>query len=86
VQVAGDQTYAVYAKNMADGSRAVGLFNRDVMYDEPKTVTVNFADLGLEGEVRVRDLWRQKDLGEFNGSFSADVPAHGVVLLRMWPK
>jgi len=29
-----------------------------------------------------RDLWRQKDLGEFEGTFKAAVNPHGVVLVR----
>jgi alpha-galactosidase len=34
---------------------------------------------------RVRDLWRQQDLGEFKDSFEAKVAAHGVVLVRLVP-
>jgi alpha-galactosidase len=31
----------------------------------------------------VRDVWRQKELGVFDKEFSADVPYHGVVLVRV---
>ncbi|OQB91193.1 MAG: hypothetical protein BWX86_02072 [Verrucomicrobia bacterium ADurb.Bin122] len=34
---------------------------------------------------RVRDLWRQQDLGEFKDSFEAKVASHGVVLVRLIP-
>ena len=71
----------VWAKEMEDGSHAVGLFNRGEM---PATVEAKFSDLGLTGKHRVRDLWRQKDLGKFRTSFSAVVPPHGVVLVRIW--
>ena len=37
-------------------------------------VTAKWSDLGLTGKQRVRDLWRQKDLGEFDGSFTTKVP------------
>src|SRR3954452_16123717 len=67
----------VWAKELEDGSRAVGLFN--VGNDEAK-VTANFADLKAQGKHTARDLWRQKDLGEFDGKFEATVPPHGVVL------
>jgi alpha-galactosidase len=67
---------------MEDGSKAVGLFNRG---DSETSVTANWSDLGLAGKQEVRDLWRQKDLGEFTGSFTASVPRHGVVLVRVWP-
>jgi alpha-galactosidase len=71
----------VYAKDLADGSKAVGLFN---LGETETQVTVNGSDLGLTGKWHARDLWRQKDLGQFKNSFSATVPRHGVVLVRVW--
>lgn len=70
----------VYAKDLADGSKAVALFN---LGETETQVTVNWLDLGLKGKWHVRDLWRQKDLGKFKNSFSATVPRHGVVLIRV---
>jgi alpha-galactosidase len=72
----------IWAKKMEDGSVAAGLFNRD---ETPKVVTASWADLGVSGKMRVRDLWRQKDLGIFNDRFEAQVPRHGVVLVRLFP-
>ncbi|TAN37055.1 MAG: alpha-galactosidase [Verrucomicrobia bacterium] len=72
----------VWAKVMEDGSLAVGLFNRGVVMDR---ITVTWSDLGLSGKQRVRDLWRQQDIGVFADQFAAAVPRHGVVLLRVWP-
>jgi alpha-galactosidase len=71
----------VYAKDLADGSKAVGLFN---LGETETQVAVNWSDLGLKGKLQARDLWRQKDLGKFRNSFSATVPRHGVVLIRVW--
>ncbi|HEY2084054.1 MAG TPA: hypothetical protein VGI88_14830 [Verrucomicrobiae bacterium] len=31
----------------------------------------------------MRDLWRQKDLGQFETKFEATVPRHGVVLVKI---
>lgn len=70
----------VWAKDMEDRSKAVGLFNRG---DTETAVAVKFADLGFNGKHKVRDLWRQKDLGKFAARFSAHVPRHGVVLVRI---
>ncbi|BDI31622.1 hypothetical protein CCAX7_36730 [Capsulimonas corticalis] len=70
----------VWAKPLEDGSQAVGLFN---LGDATAEVTANFADLKATGEQRVRDLWRQKDLGAFRTSFTTDVPSHGVVLVKI---
>jgi len=72
----------VWAKDMEDGSKAVGLFNRGY---GAANVTVNWADLGLSGKQKVRDLWRQQDVGQFSDNYAAEVPRHGVVLIRVWP-
>jgi hypothetical protein len=31
----------------------------------------------------VRDVWRHKDLGSFEGQFQSSVPRRGVVLVKM---
>jgi alpha-galactosidase len=81
-RVAREGYLEVWAKEMEDGSMAVGLFNRD---ETPKTVTAKWADLDLNGKMRVRDLWRQKDLGVFEDAFEAEVARHGVMLVRISP-
>jgi alpha-galactosidase len=72
----------LFVKDMEDGSKAVGLCNRGEMAID---VTAKWSDLGLTGKQRVRDLWRQKNLGEFDGSFTAKVGRHGTFLIRLWP-
>ncbi|HEX5412449.1 MAG TPA: glycoside hydrolase family 27 protein [Terriglobia bacterium] len=69
----------VWVKPLADGSKAVGLFNAG---ESPMPVTVRFKDIGLSGEVAVRDLWERKDLEAVSGSYTTTVPRHGVVMLR----
>ena len=81
-RVAGEQNLDVYAKPLEDGSLAVGLFNRT---GTDATVTVNWSDLKVSGQQRVRDLWSQKDLGIFTEKFATRVSEHGVVLLRLYP-
>jgi alpha-galactosidase len=71
----------VLAKRMEDGSRAAGLFNRST---KPARVTLRWGDLKLQGKWRVRDLWRQKDLGVFENEFSAEVRPHGVVMVQLF--
>jgi len=75
----------VMAKDLEDGSKAVGLFYPG---DSTATqrVTVRWSDLGITGPHTVRDLWRQKDLGLFDGEFTADVRRHGVVLIKITPR
>jgi alpha-galactosidase len=70
----------VWARPLDDGTMAVGLFNRG---PEAATVTAKFSDLGLTGTQPVRDLWLHKDLPSARDQFSATVPRHGVVLVKM---
>lgn len=50
-------------------------------------ITVSWKQLGLPAgtPARVRDLYAEKDLGEFTGSFTAEVWAHDVVAVRIDP-
>jgi alpha-galactosidase len=70
----------VWARPLADGTMAVGLFNRDLA---ARSVEVTWADLGITGSQPVRDLWQHKDLGASRNSFSAVVPRHGAVLVKI---
>jgi alpha-galactosidase len=70
----------VYAKPLDDGSLAVGLFN---IGPKEEKITAAWKDIGATGKRTVRDLWRQKNLGVFENEFSATVPSHGVVLVRI---
>lgn len=78
-RVAVDGDAEVWRKPLEDGSVAIGLFNRGEV-EQP--VTLKWKDAGLNGKRKLRDLWRQRDLGVFDGEFKADVPRHGVILLR----
>ena len=70
------------AKEMEDGSLAVGLFNRD---EWESTVGAGWAELGRSGPQRVRDLWRQAELGVHESGFSTLVPPRGAAMIRLWP-
>ena len=81
-RISKDENVEVWAKKMEDGSMAVGLFNRG---EFENSVKVNWKELGISENQTVRDLWRQKDVGEFNKSFTANVARHGVMLIRIIP-
>jgi alpha-galactosidase len=70
----------VWSRELADGSHAVGLFN---LGDAPAKVTAKWADLKTSGQKTVRDLWRQKDLGQFEGEFSLTVAPHGAEMIKV---
>jgi len=77
-----DNWTQVWARQLADGTYAVGLFNRAPV---PMPVSVKFADLGLPNGSPVRFPWTQTDAAAIAGSakeFGATVPRHGVVLIK----
>jgi alpha-galactosidase len=79
---AGDG-FEIWDRELEDGSRALGLFNLDDL--GASTLKVTWEELGLSGKQVIRDLWRQKDLGEFEKAFEAEVRSHGVVFVRLRP-
>jgi alpha-galactosidase len=70
----------IWARPLADGSKAIGLFNRLTIASD---MELDFAKVGFAGRVHARDIWAGKDLSELSGTFHASVPPHGVVLLRV---
>ena len=70
----------VWTKPLSDGSTAVAMVNRGFI-EEP--LVAAWKELGLAGAQKVRDLWRQKDLGTFDQKFEATIRPRGVMLLRV---
>ncbi len=73
----------VWAKNLngkLSNERAVVLFNRR---DTAASISVKWKDLNLEGPATVRDLWERRDLGIMDSMFTAEIPSHGVVMLKV---
>src|SRR5579862_1582739 len=70
-----------WIKPLKDGGVAVGVVNLD---SAPANATVKAGDLGLKGSPHsARDLWAHKEVKFANGEYSASVPAHGVLMLRV---
>ena len=95
--VADENGIQIWVKPLEDGSYCVGLFNTADYGKTPqscfrwgnepiKKFTFDFEKAGLKGKWLLRDLWRQKELGVFEGSFPTDIPHHGVILVRMTQK
>ena len=71
----------IWAKPLRDGSRAIGVFNRN---KSAQTVQLTWKELGLTAKPKaLRDLWQHCDLTPAADGYSAPVPAHGVLLLRV---
>lgn len=79
-RVWSDARREIWARPLSDGTVAVGLFNRGLA---PAEVSVSWSQLGIGGRQPVRDLWRRVDLGKFAEKFSATVPRHGVVFIKI---
>ena len=69
----------VWTKPLKNGDIAVALLNNN---GSTQTVECDFKDIGIEGEVEVRDAWKKKDLGPVS-YVSIELPAHGSALLRL---
>jgi len=70
----------IWARSLLDGSKAVGMFNRN---GAPMVMQLDFGALGFTGPFRVRDLWEGKEISTGNTGYLTTVPAHGVVLLKI---
>ncbi|MEX3102539.1 MULTISPECIES: ricin-type beta-trefoil lectin domain protein [unclassified Streptomyces] len=83
VKVSEDTTgLQAYGKVLAgNGNRAVVLLNRT---SAAANITVRWSDLGLtDAPATVRDLWARTNVGSYNGSYTASVPAGGSVMLTV---
>ncbi len=83
--IQGDRAYAegpieIWVRPLSDGSKAVGIFNR---HPAVLPVEVDFGKLGFRGPVRAHDVWQATELGRIAQPVLYQVPAHGVLLLRV---
>jgi len=80
VQIRMTDEYEIWARDLEDSSKAVGLFNKTekILY-----VPVEMKDLNLAGKTPMRDLWTQTDLGQVRGHFEMKVMPHGARLVSL---
>lgn len=67
-------------RSQVAGSLALGFFN---LADEPATVSLQWADVGLTGPQRVRDLWQRIDLGVYPEGWTVRLEPHASALVRI---
>ena len=75
-----DGDIQIWARPLADGSRAIGIFN---VGTENMKVDFSryFQTLGISSLKSVRDLWRQQDLSTDDTTYF--IPSHGVKYIRV---
>lgn len=76
----GLQVWAKPLNGKLSKERAVVLFNRT---EAAAQMSVKWKDLNLVGPATVRDLWTHTDLGSKDSIYTATVPSHGVVMLKV---
>jgi len=83
-RVSRDGNREIWVKPLSGGARAVVLFNRGA---QPETISVGWdaLDYPMALKASVRDLWTHKDVKPVAGRYSATVPAHGVVMVKVQP-
>jgi alpha-galactosidase len=70
----------VWTRQLAGGQWAVAFFNRA---KDAATISVKPADLKITGKWKARDLWLHQSVAWPEPEYSATVPSHGVVMLRL---
>lgn len=78
-RVSADGPAEIWARPLADGTHAVGVFNRSPV---SRKVRVDWSSLSLEGKQPVRDVWQRHDLGTHE-SLELEVLPHGAMLLKV---
>jgi alpha-galactosidase len=83
-KVRDDGEVEIWSRELADGSRAVALLNRDTT---AASVTVAWPEIGYTAGLvaQVRDLWAHQDVGRMRGRYTVTVPGHAAALVRITP-
>ena len=77
-----DGKVAITSKNPNTGEVYLALFNISDN-ETPVEVSVDLAELGLDAECTVMDLWSNEDLGTASGTFSQPLAAHASGLFKL---
>jgi len=70
----------VWIRQLADSSFAAVLWN-----DSQSSLKISLMLDFASGTAHLRDLMKHVDLGTFSNSYSATVPSHGCVMLKVMP-
>ena len=74
----------LWVKPLADGGVAVGMVN---VGDAPTPGTIQVSGLNLpHSPTKARDVWTHTDVKFTNGGYTATIPPHGILMLRLPPR
>eukprot|EP00928_Gymnodinium_smaydae_P014250 TRINITY_DN15190_c0_g2_i3.p1 TRINITY_DN15190_c0_g2~~TRINITY_DN15190_c0_g2_i3.p1 ORF type:complete len:543 (+),score=49.42 TRINITY_DN15190_c0_g2_i3:67-1629(+) len=77
------QLSQVYVRQLTNGDYAVALFNRNDEYSVSITLHWRDMDMPTKQPLKIRDLWKHKDVGIHFENFTTRVASHSVVALRV---
>lgn len=69
----------VWVKDLEDGNKAIGVFN---LGDDTEKFTMDLKSIGIEKNIMLRDLWRQKVITNSGNVYNLNIPSHGVYLFK----
>jgi alpha-galactosidase len=79
-RVVNDKQIQVWVKQLADGSKAIGIFNLGEKYSKYE---LDFNSIHMDRVKVVRDIWQQKDIAKSASSVSCNIPPHGVRFYKL---
>ncbi|HMF39600.1 MAG TPA: putative Ig domain-containing protein [Polyangia bacterium] len=81
-RIAQQGTTEVWTRDLSGGRKAVALFNRGT---QDATISATFAQIGVTGTPRVRDVWQRADVSGMTTGLSGNVPYGGALMYVLSP-
>lgn len=78
-QIIKTPNYQIWVKKLADGTKAVGIFN---LSDTYQTIPIDLLKLEMDDDPDCKDVWRQRDFGKLSAAAKTTIAPHGVLLLK----
>jgi alpha-galactosidase len=75
----------IWAKELSNDCWAICFFNNSADPVKLRIKWSNFPFLKSNATYQIRDLWQKKDIGSTDKEFTADLPSHDVVLVKLTP-
>jgi len=75
------EDHEVWLRPLFDGTIAVAALN--LKKEEDNKVTINWSEIGIEGKQLIRDLWLQKNLGEFEKEYTLTLKPHSSCFFKI---
>jgi alpha-galactosidase len=81
-RIRDDSDLEVWVKELTGNRHAVVLLNRS---DKSANIQVSWDEIGLQKNLKVRDLWKHKDLGKFRNYFTGEnIKSHEALVIMVY--